>query len=123
MNNAQKATLLIAWIVLLTVNASEIFPRVYKGRHHLVGTETVSVYVPDSDPSGVTVPITDPSANFSETGRRGRVYVRNDYRDVEIQRTPRVTTLLLLGSVIVYATVTRITKMRRPETDPSGTGS
>jgi hypothetical protein len=119
MNNAQRATLLIGWIVLLAVNASDVFPRVYKGRHHVVGTETVSVYVPDSDPSRVTVPITNPSASFSETGQRVAVYVRNGYRDDEIQRTPRVTALLLLGFVLVYAIVTRITTKRRPEMDPS----
>lgn len=112
MNKAQAATLAFACIAIFAVNFPYVLPRYYKDVQHAVGSELVSVYVPHSDSSTVTVPVTDSANNFSETGQRVSVYLRNGYRDDEIQFAPRLTLALLVGFGSLYVIITRITVKR-----------
>jgi len=114
MNKAQKITLSIAFFAVLAVNLPYLIPHsyYYKGVQHGVGTPTVAVYVSDHDPSIPTVPVVNPGNNFSETGQRVSVYLRNDYQDGEIRFAPRLTLVLLLGFGILFAIITRITTRR-----------
>ena len=108
MNKPQTATLLIACIAMLAVNFPYILPRYYKGFYHVVGSPTVSVRVP-RDSSTLTVPVTNLNDTTSEPGQHVAVYLRNGYRDDEIQFAPRLTVSLLLSFGILYAIITRIT--------------
>lgn len=112
MKKAQTATLLVACIAILAVNLPYALPSFYKGAQQPVGSQLVAVYVPDPDSSALTVPVTNPRNGFSETGQRVSVYLRNDYRDDEIQLAPRLTLALVLGFSFLYATVTRFTIRR-----------
>ena len=116
MNKAQTATLLIACIGIFAVNFPYILPRYYKGLYHVVGSPTVSVHVPH-DSSTLAVPVTNLNDTASETGQHVAVYLRNGYRDDEIQFAPRLTLALLLSFSILYAIITRIT-MRLPTPTP-----
>ena len=114
MNKAQSATLSFAFMAIFAVNFPYVLPRYYKGSHHPVGSPTVKVHVPASDSEALTVPVINRSDDFRETGQRVTVYLRNGYRDDEIQFAPRLTLSLLLGFGILYVIITRITT--RPPT-------
>ena len=109
MNKAQTAILLIACIAIFAVNFPYVLPRYYKGVQHVVTSPTVSVYVPHPNSSTPTVPVINTNEGFAETGQRVLVYLRNGYRDDEIQFAPRLTLSLLLFFGFLYAVITRIT--------------
>ena len=109
MNKAQSATLSFAFMAIFAVNFPYVLPRYYKGSHRPVGSPTVKVHVPASDSAALTVPVIEPTDGFRETGQRVSVYLRNGYRDDEIQFAPRLTLSLLLGFGVLYVIITRIT--------------
>ena len=114
MNKAQRATLAIAWFAIFAVNLPYVIPHsyYYKGVQHVVNSPTVAVYVSDPDPSIPTVPVINPGNNFSETGQRVSVSLRNDYHENEIQFAPRLTLSLLMGFGLLFAIITRVTARR-----------
>ena len=118
MNKAQRITVWIACVAIFAVNFPEIFPHYYKGVQRPVGSEIVSVYVPNSDSSAVTVAITNPRNNFADTGQRVAVYLRNNYRPVEIPHAPRLTIALLLCFAIIYAIISRVSS-KQPSSSTS----
>ena len=116
LKKVQTATIAIALIAIIAINLPYVFPRFYKGVQHDVGSKTVSVYVFDSDLHALSVPVIDPNKNFAETGQRVSVFLRNNYRDDEIQHPPRLTLAILLGFTIFYVIITRVGK--KPSSNP-----
>ena len=108
MNKAQRITVWIACVAIFAVNFPQILPHYYYGVQRPVGSEIVSVYVPDPDSSALTVAVTNPRNNFADTGQRVAVYLRTNYRAVEVPRGPRLTIALLLCFAILYAIVSRV---------------
>jgi hypothetical protein len=113
MNKPQIAALFVAVCALLAVNLAAPFVSMHwKGVQHPVGSEAVSVYPvehTDRASSSPSVAVTDPSKNFSPTGERVMVYIRNDYRADDIKRIPYLTIWLLIGFTALFAIVSRFT--------------
>lgn len=119
MNKAQISVLLIAAAAIFLVNLPGAIPSsyFYKGVQHPVGSDTVSVYSTGANSEAPAVPIIKVPANPNEasvnTGQFVAVYVRNDYRDGDVNRIPRVTLSILFGFALLYRIVSWVTH-RRP---------
>ena len=113
MNIAQTAVLSIASLAIFAVNFLDALPFYYKGVQHPVGSNIVTVYVPHGGSSIPALPVMLRSANpadgYSDTGQRVEVWLRNNYREDAIHRTPRKTIAILMCFGVLYPIISRVT--------------
>ena len=102
----QNSILICGVILIWWVNNSPGL--IYKGLMHAIGPEVVTVYEPSSLGGDPTIPVVHVGDPNTDTGQRVVVYIRNDYRDDEIQSAPRRTLKLLGFLVVIYSLVSLV---------------
>ena len=89
---------------------------IYKGLAHAVGPDVVQVYEPSALGGDPAIPVVHVGNPNTDTGQRVVVYIRNDYREDEIQSAPRRTLKLLGFLVVIYFLVSLAGTLARRRT-------